>query len=203
MRRAIVFLLGTGLLAHEALLLRAQSLLEQAPLNESGKITVNGRPTPYLIRRLPVSSFPQLPAAVRTELTQRGCLIPQSYEAHAPENVVRGEIERRGSVDWAVLCSANGMVSLLVFLGNAEADPAVLASVPETERLQAHGGDGSLGFDWIIGAATPEQVREAQGEMKNRPPLLEHGAVAETLIDQWTIYHYLDNGVWRLVETRN
>ncbi len=86
-----------------------------SPLNTSGQVIVDGHSTPYLIRHLPVNSFPQLPPAVQDALTRRGCLIPQTYEAHQPENVVHASLERPGSSDWAVLCSANGTVSLLVF----------------------------------------------------------------------------------------
>src|SRR5579863_5598457 len=52
-----------------------------APLNESGQILVAGRSTPYLIRHLPVSSFPDLPEGIQAQLNRRGCLIPQTYEA--------------------------------------------------------------------------------------------------------------------------
>ena len=172
-------------------------------MNETGKITVSGHATPYLIRRLPVSSFPQLPVAVQAELNRRGCLIPQTYEAHAPENVIEGSLARRGSKDWAVLCSEHGAVSLLVFFEGAAAQPYVLAAVPEVERLEAHGEDGTLGFDWGIDAATPEEVREAQVGIRNRPALRDHDAVAETVIDQWTVYYYFDGKNWRPLETRD
>ena len=119
-------------------------------LDESGHVEVSGRSTPFLIRHLPVSSFPQLPAAVQSVLNQRGCVIPQTYEAHAPENVVAASLARRGSADWAVLCSEHGMVSLLVFFAGGAAQPTVLASAPETERLSVHGADGVLGFDWGV-----------------------------------------------------
>lgn len=172
-------------------------------LNESGQIVVNGHATPYLIRRLPVSSFPQVPAAVQGELNRRGCLIPQTYEAHAPENVIEGSLERPGSRDWAVLCSEHGTVSLLVFFADSTQEPLVLASVAEKERLEAHGTAGVLGFDWGIDAATPEQVHEAQAGMRHRPALLSHDAVEESVIDEWTIYHYFDGGRWWLLETRD
>ena len=58
-----------------------------------------GRLTPFLIRHLPVSSFPQLPANVAGALNQRGCMIPQTYEAHGPENVVHASLERAASSD--------------------------------------------------------------------------------------------------------
>ena len=84
---------------------------------------IDGHPTPYLIRHLPVSSFPDLPPAVQEQLDRRGCLIPQTYEAHQPENVVHASLERPGSSDWAVLCSAQGTVSLLVFFGSGSSQP--------------------------------------------------------------------------------
>jgi hypothetical protein len=170
-------------------------------LNQSGQVVVDGHATPYLIRHLPVSSFPQLPMAVQAELNRRGCLIPQTYEAHAPENVIQASLERRGSKDWAVLCSVKGAVSLLVFFADA-AQPYVLADVPETERLEAHGQAGTLGFDWGIDAATPGRVHEAQMGMKNRPAM-DHDAVAESVIDQWTVYYYFDGKNWRPLETRD
>jgi hypothetical protein len=160
-----------------------------AQLNHSGQIEVDGRVMPYLIRHLPVSSFPQLPASVQDELNRRGCLIPQTYEARGPENVVHASLEKKGSTDWAVLCSTHGTVSLLVFFGDADgAQPTVLASAPETERLQPSGG-GALGFNWAIDAATPLQVHQAQAGMRRRPAMLDHDALADSLVDDKTVYH--------------
>ncbi len=169
---------------------------------ETGRISVNGHPTAYLIHHLPVSSFPQLPATVQNLLNQRGCLIPQTYEAHRPENVVQASLERRGSIDWAALCSEHGTVSLLVFFGDSPSPPAVLATAPETERLQAHGSDGVLGFDWGIDPASPEQVREAQAGMRHLPPKLDHDALADSIIDQTTVYHYFAENAWTIVATQ-
>ncbi len=126
----------------------------QSQLIESGQILVGGRPTHYLIRHLPVSSFPALPAAIQSQLDLRGCLIPQTYEAHRPENVVHASLERQGSSDWAVLCSAEGTVSLLVFFGGDPGQPFTLASAPETERLQSH---DRAAFSDSTGASTPHR----------------------------------------------
>jgi len=174
-----------------------------AELNTSGQIDVDGHTMPYLIRHLPPSSFPQVPAAVQEELNRRGCTIPQTYEAHGPENVVKASLERKGSADWAVLCSANGTVSLLVFFADA-AEPAVLISAPETERLGptgASGQMGALGFNWAIDAATPEKVHQAQAGMRRRPALLDHDALMDLLIDQKTLYRYYSGKAWLLVDT--
>lgn len=166
---------------------------------EKGRITISGLSTRYLIRRLPINSFPDLPAAIQNALNQRGCLVPQTYEAHGPENVVHASFERPGSSDWAVLCSAKGTVSLLVFFSD-KADAFVLASAPETAHLQPHGGESALGFNWGIDSATPEQVHQAQSGLQPRPVLLDHDALADSAIDHQTIYHFYDKGAWKLVE---
>src|ERR1035437_11192042 len=99
---------------------------------------VGGQSTPSRIRRLPISSFPDLPDEVAELLNRRACLIPQTYEARQPENVVHASLERAGSSDWAVLCSTRGTVSLLVFFGSTPDSPTELARAPESDRLQPH-----------------------------------------------------------------
>jgi hypothetical protein len=171
-------------------------------LNASGQVTVDGRPTPYLIRHLPINAFPQLPPAVQDALVRRGCLIPQTYEAHQPENVVNASLERHGSSDWAVLCSVDGRVSLLVFFASS-GDPMVVASAPETDRLQAHGATNVLGFNWGIDPASPEIVHEAQFGMRHPPPRLDHDALADSVIDRQTIYRVFAKGAWTVIDTRD
>jgi hypothetical protein len=172
-------------------------------LDTSGQITVDGQPVPYLIRHLPVNAFPQLPPVVQDALTRRGCLIPQTYEAHQPENVVRASLERKGSSDWAVLCSVDGTVSLLVFLAGAIGEPSVLATAAEISRLQAHGTSGVLGFNWGIDAASPEQVHEAQLDMRHPPPRLDHDALADSVIEGKTVYRFFLRGAWTIVDTQD
>jgi hypothetical protein len=175
---------------------------ESAPrqLNESGKIVVDGQSTPYRIRRLPVSSFPDLPDDFVDQLNRRRCLIPQTYEAHRPENVVHARLERAGSSDWAVLCSAQGTVSLLVFFASTPAKVTVLASAPETQRLQAHDPSGVLGFNWGIDPASPQRIREVQTGMERRPPSVDHDAVADSVIDRRTIYHFYSGSAWTVLD---
>jgi hypothetical protein len=174
---------------------------------ESGQIVIAGRPMPYLIHRLPVNSFPELPVAIADLLNRRGCLIPQTYEAHHPENVVHASLERSGSSDWAVLCSVSGTVSLLVFfdggaaLGSVKAaQPVVLASAPEPERLQRHDRSGVLGFNWGIDPATPEQIHEAQSGLEHRPALVDHDALADSAVEHRTLYHFYAKTTWTLLE---
>jgi len=187
---------------------RGQSVLHPAQpppaqLTESGQIVVGGRSTPYFIRHLPVSSFPELPEGVQELLSRRGCLIPQTYEAHGPENVVHASLERADSSDWAVLCSAQGTVSLLVFFGSAPAQLLVLAAVPETERLQTHDSSGVLGFNWGIDPASPGKIREAQTGMEHRPPGLDHDALADSILEHRTVYRFYVKSGWTVLDMPN
>lgn len=171
------------------------------PLDIAGHVVIDGQPVPYLIRHLPPASFPALPPAITAALDSRGCLIPQTYEAFHPENVVHGSLEKPGASDWAVLCSVKGTVSLLVFFGSrSSADPFELASSPETERLQMNGGTRVLGFNWAIDAASPQQVHDSQAGLAPPPPPIDHDALADSTVDRRTIYHFFAKGAWTLLE---
>ena len=185
-----------------------QQQLPPPQLTESGRVVVAGRPMSYLIRHLPVSSFPELPSGIVELLNRRGCVIPQTYAAHHPENVVHASLARAGSSDWAVLCSVNGTVSLLVFFdsgiaqnsGQAEGKPVVLASSAETQRLQAHDSSGVLGFNWGIDPASPQQVHEAQIGMEHPPARVDHDALADSVVEHRTIYHFYAKNSWIVLE---
>ncbi len=170
------------------------------PLTETGHIDRQGRSVGYVIRHLPSSSFPELPTAIAQQLTQRGCLIPQTYEAHQPENVVRASLEQAGSSDWAVLCSAHGAVSLLVFFASAPQQPTVLATALETTHLQPHGASGVLGFNWGLDPASPSRVHQAQAGLEHRPPRPDHDALADSVVDGHTIYHFFTKGRWTVLD---
>jgi hypothetical protein len=193
------WLLGVLLCACSLLPAQSQQPVP-AQLNVSGQIVVDGQSIPYLIRHLPVSSFPEMPNELAIQLNRRGCLIPQTYEAHRPENVIHASFERPGSSDWAVLCSAQGTVSLLVFFSSDPARLLVLSAAPETEHLQAHDPSGVLGFNWGIDPASPEQVREAQAGLLNRPAPVDHDALADSLIDRHTVYHFYLKNAWIVLE---
>ncbi len=170
------------------------------PFTESGQITANGRTTSYLIHHLPLSSFPDLPAPIADLLTRRGCMIPQTYEAHRPENVIHGALEHAGSADWALLCSVKGVVTLMVFFASAPDRPIVLATAPETQRLQPHGSSRALGFNWGIDPAPPGEIHDAQTGLDHRPPAPDHDALADTVVDYRTVYHLYTKGGWTLVD---
>lgn len=169
-------------------------------LTETGQIVSSGRSVGYVIRHLPVSSFPELPSPIAAAITASGCLIPQTYEAHQPENVVHAALEHAGSDDWALLCSTQGTVQLMVFFSSAPEHPMTLARASETEHLQHHGVSPTLGFNWGIDPASPRRVHEAQIGLPRRPAAPDHDALADSIVDHKTIYHYYTKGRWTLVD---
>ena len=173
-------------------------------LSITGQITIDGREATYRIRNLPVSSFPDLPPAVMAELDRRGCLIPQTFQAKRPENVIHASLERPGSTDWAALCyTQDANISLLVFFASAPPEnPSVVATASWILRLAPHGPGKEYGFSWGIDPATPKQIRDAQAAMTHRPPQPDHDAIADTVIDSRTVYHLYKDGTWTNVEVR-
>jgi hypothetical protein len=173
---------------------------QQQPLNVSGQTLIDGRSTPYLIRHLPVSSFPGLPESFALQLNLRSCLIPQTYQAHRPENIIHASFERPGSSDWAALCAVQGTVSLLVFFASNPDSLIVLSVVPETDRLQAHGVSGVLGFNWAIDPASPEQIRQTRQSMVSRLPPIDHDALADSIVDGRIVYRFYLKNLWTTLE---
>jgi hypothetical protein len=180
--------------ASSALAQEARSLIT------AGQIDQDGRSVSYEVRHLPVSSYPNLPLDVAGQLTDRGCLIPQTYEARRPENVIHASLQNPGSSDWAVLCSTQGTVSLMVFFGSTPGQPLTITSAPETQRLQTHFGTAILGFNWGIDPATPEAVRQAQIGLVPRPPRIDHDALADSAVDKKTVYRFYSKGNWFLLD---
>jgi hypothetical protein len=76
----------------------------------------------------------------------------------------------------------------------------VLVTALETERLQAHDASGALGFNWGIDPASPQQVHEAQAGLEQRPARLDHDALADSIVERRTVYHFYAKDVWTLVE---
>lgn len=162
---------------------------------ESGSApSPDGQTTAYRIRLLPVSSFPDLPGPVAAELTRRGCMIPQSFEAKQPENVIHGSFRAAGSSDWAALCSAKQTTTLYVFFAGQTDSPIALRSQPDSMWLGAEPGNSIAGSAWGI------SVRSAR-ELRSTPALrrgfaIDHDAIDDARLERSMTIHYFEAGRW-------
>ena len=162
---------------------------------ESGSmVSADGKPVAYRIRLLPVSSFPDLPPAVATELNRRGCMIPQSFEAKQPENVIHGAFRAAGSSDWAALCSSQETTTLYVFIAGQRESPIALRSQADSEWLGAEPGSSVLGSAWGIAARSAADLRATPG--LRRGLAIDHDAIDDARLERSLVIHYFEAGRW-------
>ncbi len=162
---------------------------------ESGMIpTPEGKAIAWRIRLLPLSSFPELPSAVAAELSRRQCMIPQSFEAREPENVIHGAFRAAGSSDWAALCSAQAVTTLYVFFADQFDTPIALRSQPDTAWLGAEPGESVLGSSWGIAVRSASELR-ATPELR-RGTTIAHDAIDDARLERSFTIHYFQDGRW-------
>jgi hypothetical protein len=150
------------------------------------------------ILRLPPSRFPQLPRAVREELDQRRCTIPQTYFPGPPHNVIEGAFARPGQRDWAVVCSLNRRSTILVFwAGKLTPPPAELAPMDDSHFLQTI-GDGKIGYSRAIDRVNPAWIRVyAQEYGGPLPKRLDHDGINDAFLEKASQVLYQEDGGWQ------
>jgi hypothetical protein len=156
-----------------------------------GKPAVGAVVCHYKIRLLPLSSFPQLPAVVAQQLDERGCMIPQTYEAHEPENVINGSFEKPESSDWAALCSVRGMTTLYVFLQSDFSHPIALRHQPDNKWL---------GVEWSFDYGSAWGILTVPGRTMPRADNLDHDGIQDAFIEQSSVIHYYEHGHWTTLD---
>jgi hypothetical protein len=169
---------------------------------ETGRMRLpNGHEVVYRIRLLPLASYPALPATVAEQLQQRRCMVPQTYEARAPENVVHAALERKGSSDWAVLCSVDGASTLYVFFQSQPGNPIVLRQQRDTEWLGSQ-VLGAYGSAWGIARRGATQIRQSRGPGTKRIEA-DHDGIEDAFVDNSSTTHYFQDGSWITLENSN
>jgi len=172
-----------------------QTTAENAEHIESGSVlSSDGKPVTYRIRLLPISSFPNLPAPVAAELKRRGCMIPQSFEAKEPENVIHGAFRAPGSSDWAALCSFEETTTLYVFFAGQPESPVALRSQPDSAWLGGEPGSDVSGSAWGISVRTAAELRSTPA--LRRGVTIDHDAIDDARLERSLAIHYFESGHW-------
>jgi hypothetical protein len=152
------------------------------------------------IRRLAPSALSSLPAAIRADLTRRGCTVPQTYMAKAPANAIRGHFFGPSSDDWAVLCSRNRSSAILVYRQGQSSRAAEFGHAADSGYLQTIDAERTVGFSRDISTASPEQIRKYQDRLPK--PLLaaiDHDGIEDAFIEKASQVRYFANGKWIVV----
>jgi hypothetical protein len=167
------------------------------------RISVSAETSPIRkaeIKRLPPSVFINLPETIRRALDARGCTIPQPYDNDAFQNVVSGEFVEEDQKDWAVLCSRNGISSILVFWNGSAKKITVLDTYPDNEWFQSI-GSGQDGFSRLIMVASKEQIlgyHDYAKEFRDVPdlPPLTHDGIDQFFVNKASTVRYYYKGHW-------
>ncbi len=149
------------------------------------------------IKRLSPDKFPALPENIAALLETEGYTIPQCYLFNEPNNAVRGEFTRRGQEDWAVLCSRQGVSSILVFRGASSEDLDRLAQEPDEHFLQSFNADGRMGFSRLVDSIDKKRIlyyHTASGGPE--PPPLDHDGIQDAFAGKGSTIHYCHEGKW-------
>ena len=149
------------------------------------------------IDRLGPRAFAMLPSEVTTVLESRGCMIPQSYSADRPQNVIRGRFLSADTEAWAVLCSVSDSSTILVFGDESPNEPLELAPAADRNWLQGI-GDGRIGYSRVLGVASPEYIGEQYRLYGGADPLppLTHDGIADIFTEKASIVWYWHGGKW-------
>jgi hypothetical protein len=146
--------------------------------------------------RLSPSSFPQLPPAIRQELTRRGCTIPQAWGEKGPHNVIKGAFIKPGELDWAVLCSVNRTSTIQIFPNASTGRVIKLAREADINRLQGEGGN-QIGYCREISPVGRDSiVRHYQAYDGVRPPPIDHQGIDDAIVGKASVVHYFYRGKW-------
>lgn len=147
--------------------------------------------------RLPPTAFSQLPGSVVQYLQRRGCTVPQTYLSGEPHNVIRGEFERGGQSDWAVLCSRNGESAILVFWRGSIKSVSEVAKAPDSSFLQTITEGGKVGFSRMIEAVDRDYILkhyEAYGGPE--PPPIGHQGISDAFVEKASVVRYYYRRRW-------
>lgn len=128
----------------------------------------------------PPSDFRELPATIRRELEKGDFLVPQPFGQQG-RNVVRGEFERRGRADWAVLCSRAGISRILVFWAGSPARVDTLAPTDDATFLQSVRAE-QMGYSRKIAVIHPLAMEELYKMWGGKPPVMNRPGFSGELV---------------------
>lgn len=148
------------------------------------------------LTRLEPEAFPGLPPEIAGVLRTRHCTVPQPAGATSPRNVVRGEFFESGQESWAVLCSAKGRSTILVFRNAQDAAPHALARREDRNYLQSL-DEHSVGYSREIRTVGRDFiVGHDNGYRVAKPPRINHHGIDDAFLEKASEVWYFHAGNW-------
>lgn len=148
------------------------------------------------ITRLDPSTFAILPKRIVQALRDRQCVVPQAYLPTKPHNVITGSFAKEGQIDWAVLCSTNGVSSINIFWGGSAQCASKIEENEDRAYLEGISVD-KAGYTRSISAVSKAQILESR-EMSHaggKLPPISHAGIDDGSEKGSTI-HFCHKGEW-------
>jgi hypothetical protein len=153
------------------------------------------------VPRLLPGEFAFIPVQVKKTLTELGCTIPQaSYFPKGKSNVISGSFAKRGQIDYAVLCSRNGMSHIqVVWGGQARCESAL--QVMEDSIFTHQEDSGNIEYSRVLGV-TPQRAIVKLLPADDGPKLSApyHEAIQDAYVEKASTIFYCENGKWHELE---
>lgn len=126
-----------------------------------------------------------LSAALKTDLTKRGCRIPMFTKWDGPHNVIRGSFRKRDSHDVAVLCLADDDMSVIVYADSSASAAEEIRKFPADAYRMIH-------------KVSPFVLdkRAIRDKATERLPDFEHDAIEDGPFGERSETTYYHAGTW-------
>lgn len=150
-----------------------------------------------MVTRVSPSTFPNLPAPIRQEIERRGCRIPQPFGSNGA-NVIHGQFAKQGQTDWAVLCSKDGVSTIMIFWNGTPSRVDSLAPAPNLDYLQEF-EPGKIGYSRKISTIAPKGIRYVYAtfsEGADPPFALDHDGIDDYFMEKASVIHFRHGRKW-------
>lgn len=150
------------------------------------------------ITRLSPRMFPELPASIADELEKNGCTIPQPSAYYEKKTgVISGSFAKRGQIDYAILCSKNGVSHIQVIWGGTTQCESELKPRDDRNSLQGGPGPGGIAYSRAIATASQRTIAAYQSEYQGlKIPDTSHDGIEDIFIEKSSSILYCANGKW-------
>jgi hypothetical protein len=149
------------------------------------------------IKRLPPSSFPELPKGIITYLTVRKYTIPQSPEtgSRRRHNVISGSFKKGDQKDWAVVASKEGSSKIIIFWGGSTSHPTSMQESKDSEWLQQM--PEGLSYSRVINTVGKRYIiQHYKWYGGKRPPPIDHEGINHAFAGKASVVLYYYKGKW-------
>lgn len=180
--------------------MRSRGLIAILFLLLAGPASAQAHAARSTVRRLAPNAFRQLPAGVRRALVERGCLIPQPWDARTPTNVVHGSFTTAHANEWAILCSMHGVEQILIYRAGAAAGPRIVDSLEaqSDDAWSQDVGGGRLGYSRLIRTRPLREIRAWRVDVDGTaiPQPIDHDAIEDVFLGKSAEAFYHAAGRW-------